>query len=56
MSVVNFGPPCPVDPPTNPAPANGAIDVPITLAQLSWTNGAVLMKMNFGLVKPEAWL
>ncbi len=40
MSVVTFGPPCPVDPPTNPAPANGTIDVPISLAQVSWTNGA----------------
>jgi len=40
MSVVTFGPPCPVGPPTNPDPANGATDVPITLAQLSWTNGA----------------
>ncbi len=34
MSVVTFGPPCPVDPPTNPAPANGTIDVPINLAQV----------------------
>jgi len=48
MSVVNFGPPCPVDPPTNPAPANGAIDVPITLAQLSWDNGA-------GATENELW-
>jgi Secretion system C-terminal sorting domain len=39
MSVVNFGPPCPVDPPSNPNPANGTIDVPITLSQLSWDNG-----------------
>ncbi len=40
MSVVTFGPPCPVDPPTNPSPANGIIDVPISLTQLTWTNGA----------------
>ncbi len=34
------GPPCPIDPPTNPNPANGATDVPIGLANLTWTNGA----------------
>ena len=35
-----FGAPCPVGFPSNPNPADGATDVPITLAQLSWTNGA----------------
>jgi hypothetical protein len=40
MSVVTFGPPCPVDPPSNPNPANGATVVPISLPQLTWTNGA----------------
>jgi len=34
------GPPCPIDPPTDPDPADGAIDVDINLAALSWTNGA----------------
>ena len=40
MSVVSFGPPCPVDPATNPAPTNGETDVSINLSQISWTNGA----------------
>jgi len=48
MSVVTFGPPCPVDPPANPAPANGTIDIPISLAQVSWTNGA-------GATENELW-
>ncbi|NNL20578.1 MAG: T9SS type A sorting domain-containing protein [Ignavibacteriaceae bacterium] len=39
-SRVEFGAPCPVDPPTNPNPVNGAAGVPITLTQLTWTNGA----------------
>ena len=39
MSVVSFGPPCPVDPPSNPNPANNAGNVPINLSQISWTNG-----------------
>ncbi|RKY91575.1 MAG: hypothetical protein DRQ13_11295, partial [Ignavibacteriae bacterium] len=43
-----LGPPCPVDPPTNPIPASGTIDVPINLAQLSWTNGA-------GATENELW-
>ena len=43
-----LGPPCPVDPPTNPSPVSGAIDVPITLAQLSWDNGA-------GATENELW-
>lgn len=40
MSVVTFGPPCPVDPPSNPDPANGATVVSVSLSQLTWTNGA----------------
>lgn len=48
MSVVNFGPPCPVGPPTDPSPVNGAVDVSINLAQLSWTNGA-------GATENELW-
>ena len=43
-----LGPPCPVDPPTSPVPANASIDVPLTLAQLSWTNGA-------GATENELW-
>jgi hypothetical protein len=34
------GPPCPVDPPTNPNPSDGTTGVDINLTQLSWTNGA----------------
>jgi len=48
MSVVTFGPPCPVDPATNPTPANGATDVSINLNQISWTNGA-------GATQLELW-
>ena len=39
MSTVSFGPPCPIDPVSNPSPANGAIDVPISGNALTWTNG-----------------
>ncbi|MFO7526789.1 MAG: T9SS type A sorting domain-containing protein, partial [Ignavibacteriaceae bacterium] len=44
------GPPCPIDPATNPNPANGATDVPISLANLTWTNGtgATSMEVLFG--------
>jgi len=48
MSVVSFGPPCPVDPATNPTPANGTTDVSINLNQISWTNGA-------GATENELW-
>lgn len=48
MTKVSFGAPCPVDPPTNPSPANGATDVSINLAQISWTNGA-------GATQCEVW-
>mgnify|MGYP001259493346 CR=1 FL=1 len=34
------GPPCPIDPPTNPTPANGATNVSINPGNASWTNGA----------------
>ena len=45
---VTFGPPCPVDPPSNPNPPNGTIDVAITGNTLSWTNGA-------GTTNIEVW-
>jgi len=48
MSVVDFGPPCPIDPPTNPDPANGAIDVPIVFDLLLWDNGV-------GATQNELW-
>ena len=35
----NSGPPCPVQTPANPTPANNAVDVPITGVNLSWSNG-----------------
>ncbi|MGB5531065.1 MAG: T9SS type A sorting domain-containing protein [Ignavibacteriaceae bacterium] len=31
---------CPVELPTNPTPANGQTDIPLNLAELSWSNGA----------------
>lgn len=35
---VEFGPPCPIDPPSNPSPANGATGLPLTGNTLNWTN------------------
>ncbi|HQI41375.1 MAG TPA: hypothetical protein PK665_09805, partial [Ignavibacteriaceae bacterium] len=35
----NSGPPCPVQTPGNPTPANNAVNVPITGVTLSWSNG-----------------
>ena len=40
ITQVTFGLPCPVDPPSNPNPINGAIDISSYISQLSWTNGA----------------
>ncbi len=48
MASVTFGPPCPIDPPSNPSPANGAIDLPISGNTASWTNGA-------GATQIEVW-
>ena len=45
---VTFGPPCPVDPPTNPNPPNGTIDVAINGNTLTWNNGA-------GTTNIEVW-
>ncbi|MBK9097716.1 MAG: T9SS type A sorting domain-containing protein [bacterium] len=39
MAKVEFGPPCPIDPPTNPSPTNGATGLPLTGNSASWTNG-----------------
>jgi hypothetical protein len=48
MSIVNFGPPCPIDPPSNPNPANGATDVSVDLTQITWNNGT-------GATQIEVW-
>jgi hypothetical protein len=48
MPVVEMGPPCPIDPPSNPTPANGAIDIPIAGNTAAWTNGA-------GATQIEVW-
>jgi hypothetical protein len=45
---VTFGPPCPIDPPSNPSPANGATNIPITGNTATWTNGA-------GATQIEVW-
>ncbi len=37
--VATAGPPCPVDPPTDPTPANGATGIPVTGNTAMWTNG-----------------
>jgi Secretion system C-terminal sorting domain len=42
------GPPCPVGTATNPNPADGAIDIPVDLVTLSWTNGS-------GITGVEVW-
>jgi hypothetical protein len=34
------GPGCPVGAPSNPSPANGAVDIPVSGNTASWTNGA----------------
>ena len=47
---VTFGPPCPIDPPSNPSPANGATGLPLTGNTASWTNGvgATQIEVYFG--------
>jgi hypothetical protein len=35
-----LGPPCPVQQAINPNPPSGTLNVPITLSQISWVNGA----------------
>ncbi|MCZ7616212.1 MAG: T9SS type A sorting domain-containing protein [Ignavibacteriaceae bacterium] len=37
---VTLGPPCPINPPTNPSPANGTTGLAITGNTLTWTNGS----------------
>ncbi len=48
MAKVEFGPPCPIDPPSNPSPANGATGLPLSGNTASWTNG-------FGADSIEIW-
>ncbi|GAB4300411.1 MAG: hypothetical protein Kow0098_27740 [Ignavibacteriaceae bacterium] len=36
---VTFGPPCPVEAPSNPSPVNGATNVSIALTEITWDNG-----------------
>jgi hypothetical protein len=48
MPVVEMGPPCPIDPASNPNPTNGAINIPITGNTATWTNGA-------GATQLEVW-
>ncbi len=50
MAKVAFGPPCPVETPTNPTPANGATNIPVSISQLTWSNGAgaVTNELYFG--------
>jgi len=40
MTVVNFGPPCPVGAVSNPNPVDGATDIPLDEPTLSWVNGS----------------
>ena len=39
LPVVEILPPCPVAEASNPNPETGAVDVPINLSELTWTNG-----------------
>jgi hypothetical protein len=50
MPVVEMSVPCPVEEPINPNPSTNATGVPISLSQLSWTNGvgAVTNETYFG--------
>mgnify|MGYP000026492615 FL=1 len=48
LAEVTVGPPCPVDPASNPTPADGLTNVPISIAQLQWTNGT-------GATQCEVW-
>jgi hypothetical protein len=48
MPVVEMGPPCPIDPPGNPNPVNGATNIPIAGNTATWTNGA-------GATQIEVW-
>jgi hypothetical protein len=48
MPVVEMGPPCPVDPASNPSPVNGATNIPITGNTATWTNG-------IGATQIEVW-
>jgi hypothetical protein len=47
---VTFGPPCPIDPPSSPSPANGATGLALTGNTASWTNGvgATQIEVYFG--------
>ena len=40
MPVVETVPPCSVEDPSNPNPEDNAVGIPISLTQLTWTNGA----------------
>ncbi|GMV00334.1 MAG: hypothetical protein AMXMBFR51_30660 [Ignavibacteriota bacterium] len=48
--IATCGPPCPVGAPDNPNPINGATNVSINLANISWTNGAgtTQVELQFG--------
>jgi hypothetical protein len=50
MSVVQLSAPCPVEAASNPNPPTGTSNVPISLAQVSWTNGpdALTNELYFG--------
>ncbi len=44
----SFGPPCPVNQPTNPNPLNGTTDLSINIPSISWINGS-------GATQCEVW-
>jgi hypothetical protein len=48
----NSGPPCPVDPPTNPNPPDGTVGVPVSGNTATWDNGSgtTAVELYFGEV------
>jgi hypothetical protein len=41
-----YGPPCPIGAPSNPSPANGATNIPLTGNTATWTNGALTVNVE----------
>jgi hypothetical protein len=41
-----YGPPCPIGAASNPTPANGATNIPLTGNTASWTNGALTVNVE----------
>ncbi|MCK7517660.1 MAG: hypothetical protein MZV64_08050 [Ignavibacteriales bacterium] len=53
--VASAGPPCPIDPPSNPSPASGTTDVPINGNTAIGQMVPVLMLLKYGLDQLVIW-